>query len=127
MEYPKVLLVEDDLLSQQYVRSVLGKRYQVLSAIGAEEAREILRDHAVQIILMDLTLKGSEDGIQLTRHIRNTPGISRLPIIAVTAHVFSKDRRNALDAGCNDFLPKPVSPQNLLYTVEKWLYVFSLN
>ena len=61
------------------------------------------------------------DGIEATREIRRRPTIQHIPVIAVTANVFSEDRARCLDAGMNDFLAKPVRPDELYSSVLRWL------
>jgi CheY-like chemotaxis protein len=56
---------------------------------------------------MDLSLRGNEDGLQLTRRIRQAENISGIPIIALTAHAFPEDKQRSLDAGCDRYFSKP--------------------
>ncbi|MZQ80280.1 MAG: response regulator, partial [Bacteroidales bacterium] len=63
--------------------------------------------------LMDISLKGDEDGLSLTRRLRAEEDFKKLPIIAVTAYAFPDDRMRAMKAGCTDYLPKPVSSNDL--------------
>ena len=61
------------------------------------------------------------DGIGATRAIRLLPGYKDTPIIALTANAYSEDRRNSIEAGMNDFVAKPVSPEQLYAVLAKWL------
>lgn len=61
------------------------------------------------------------DGITATRCIRQLPGRQSVPILAMTANVFSEDKSNCLDTGMNDFLTKPVVPEVLYSTLLRWL------
>jgi CheY-like chemotaxis protein len=64
------------------------------------------------------------DGYELTRRIRAAeagPRARRTPIVALTAHATPADRQHCLDAGMNDYLTKPVGPQQLADTVQRWL------
>ena len=63
------------------------------------------------------------DGLQATRHIRALPGHADTPIIAVTANAFADDRRRCAEAGMNDFLAKPFSPEELFRLLLGWLTV----
>jgi len=61
------------------------------------------------------------DGLEATRHIRCLPGMENLPIISMTANAFGEDRERCLEAGMNDFVPKPVNPEVLYAMLLKWL------
>lgn len=113
---PTVLVVEDDDVTRLFMRRLLGRRCSVLLAASGEELRERLRASGaqVQVVLMDLSLRGSEDGLSLVRELRAQPQWRHLPVIAVTAQALPGDRERALLAGCDDYATKPVDPQALL-------------
>jgi len=113
-----LLLVEDDLPTQDFMRMALGARFEILTAVSAEEARAIVYNQPVDIILMDLSIKGEEDGIQLTKQIRVKEGVKDIPIIALTAHAYDRDRENALRAGCNAYFSKPFNRKDLLVKID---------
>ena len=115
-----ILLVEDDVDNQTLVRAVLGNRYAIFVASSAAEAREKLSASSKEIraVLLDLSLRGEEDGLAFAMWVRSSAQWSRLPIVAVTAHAFPSDRRKALDAGCDDFIAKPFDRDQLLATLE---------
>jgi DNA-binding response OmpR family regulator len=117
---PTVLIVEDDLDTLNYMRTVLQRRYRVLSACTAEEARTQFRLHASElaIVLMDLSLKGGEDGLSLTRWLRQQVDRVKLPVLATTAHAFADDKSKALAAGCTGYLAKPFLHYELLAAVD---------
>lgn len=116
---PVILVVEDDPLTQDFMKILLGKKYTKHFAVSASEANVILDSQPVQIILMDLSIKGNEDGITLTKAIRNHPKWKEIPIIALTAHAFARDRENALAAGCNAFFSKPFNRADLIKTIDE--------
>jgi DNA-binding response OmpR family regulator len=74
----------------------------------------VLRAEPVDIILMDISLAGRQTGLELTQEIRQSAAHRSVPIIAVTAHAYDRDRDNCLDAGCDDFIRKPVNTAFLL-------------
>lgn len=118
-----VLVAEDDHDTQSYMRVLLGKEFDVLVASSGDEVRIQLFSHPgrVRIILMDLSLRGTEDGLMITRDLRRDEQFKALPIIAVTAHASREDRVNSLGAGCDDYVAKPFEPRELLSTMKKFL------
>jgi len=113
---PTVLVVEDDPDNQSLMVALLSAEYEVLLAATGADARAHLanRENDLSIVLMDLALRGAEDGTSLTRHIRERFRERHLPVIVTTAFALNRDRRAALDAGCDAFLAKPIEPDELL-------------
>ncbi len=108
-----ILIVEDDPHSQLYFTKLLSGMYDTAVASSAREAWDLLHERNFNLVLMDISLKGDEDGLSLTRRLRTEEAFTRLPIVAVTAYAFPDDKRRALEAGCTDYLPKPVSSNDL--------------
>ena len=104
----KVLLVEDTEDNRQMMRRLLEMSgYQVVEAINGEEAVKLAAEARPQIILMDLSLP-LIDGLTATRRIRTLPGLRGVPIIAVSAHDTADFHSEALAAGCNAYITKPI-------------------
>jgi PAS domain S-box-containing protein len=117
-----ILLVEDDRDTQAFMRATLAQRYEVLLAASAEEARRVLEAHPdVSLILMDLELGGAEDGLDLTRSLRTQRRWMRIPVLALTAYATLEDRNRALEAGCDAFVAKPVSRNDLIAKIDALL------
>lgn len=108
-ERRKVLIVEDDPHSQLYFKKLLADLYNVSAVVSAREAWDLIHKSTFDLILMDISLSGGEDGLSLTRRLRSEEAFTKLPILAVTAYAFPEDRQKALNAGCSDYLSKPVS------------------
>ena len=108
-----VLIVEDDPHSQLYFTKLLSGMYETAVASSAREAWDMLHSRSFDFVLMDISLKGDEDGLSLTRRLRTEEAFMKLPIVAVTAYAFPDDKRRALEAGCTDYLAKPVSSSDL--------------
>jgi two-component system cell cycle response regulator DivK len=120
---PGVLIVEDDRETQIYMATLLGRSYRVVLASNGPEARQQLATHRgeISLILMDLSLRGGEDGISLTRFVREHEAWREIPIIVTTAHAFPKDEQAALRAGCDAFLAKPYEGRKLIACMEALL------
>ncbi len=105
---PRVLLVEDTEDNRQMMKKLLElSGFQVVEATNGREAVEIAAKLKPQIILMDLSLPFI-DGLAATRQIRDLPGMSEVPIVAVSAHDTADFHSHALDAGCNAYITKPI-------------------
>jgi CheY-like chemotaxis protein len=109
-----LLVVEDDPDTQAFMKALLGRSYEVATAASAEEFWAVLEHLTPCIILMDVSLKGSQDGLKLTRQFRDDPRWNAIPIVALTAHATTEDRERALDAGCAIYVSKPIDRRRLL-------------
>ncbi len=109
-----ILLVEDDEDAQLLGRLHLQTVYNVSVAGSVSEATDVLKRMLVNLILLDLSLGGKEDGLDLVRYLRVSKKWKNLPVIALTAHAFKSDQENCLKAGCNDFITKPTTKAILL-------------
>ena len=117
---PCVLVVEDDPDNQILIRTILKKSYEVRIASSADEARRELGDDTVppiELILMDWSLKGDEDGVTLTRNLRMDDRYKTMPVVALTAHASDEDRKLAKATGFDAFLGKPVDRDELFRTL----------
>jgi CheY-like chemotaxis protein len=114
---PTVLLVEDVPTTAEMTQIMIGKRATVLHATNPNESSEILNTILPDIILMDVNLGHGINGLDFVRTLRGN-GLT-VPIIAMTAYAMPKDRQAALDAGCNDYLPKPFTREDLLVVMRR--------
>lgn len=120
-EKMRVLLVDDNKVNQ-----FLGKRIlnnlgidQVELASGGEEALRLVSTHVYDVVLTDVEMPGM-NGYTLSQHIRQLDNLTRRPIIvALTANASDHDRLAAKEAGIDDYLTKPYSPQDLLDVIVK--------
>jgi CheY-like chemotaxis protein len=109
-----LLVVEDDPDTQAFMKALLGRYYEVVTAASEEEFWAALERLTPCIILMDVSLRGSQDGLTLTRRFRAEARWNSIPVVALTAHATTEDRERALDAGCAVYVSKPVDRRRLL-------------
>lgn len=103
-----VLLVEDTEDNRFMMRRLLEMTgYRVVEALNGEEAVKLAESETPQLILMDLSLPVI-DGLAATRLIRKLPQLESTPIIAVSAHDTSDFQSEAIKAGCNSYVSKPI-------------------
>ncbi len=117
----KILLVEDNEMNRDMLsRRLLKKGFEVVMALDGEQALEMARTEAPDLILMDISLPGL-DGWEATRRLKARPETQAIPIIALTAHAMAGDREKCLEAGCNDYDTKPVEFPRLLEKIKGFL------
>lgn len=108
-----VMVVEDFEDNRFMMRRLLEMSgYRVVEAVNGEQAVEIATRERPHLILMDLSLPVL-DGLAATRRIRQNEELRRVPIIAVSAHDTSDFHADALAAGCNDYVTKPIDFEQL--------------
>ncbi|HWN10222.1 MAG TPA: response regulator [Pyrinomonadaceae bacterium] len=108
-----VLLVEDTEDNRQMMRRLLElSGYRVVEATNGREAIESASRLRPRIILMDLSLP-FVDGLAATRRIRELPGLEKVPIVAVSAHDTADFHNEALAAGCDAYITKPIDYSEL--------------
>jgi two-component system, cell cycle response regulator DivK len=116
-----VMIVEDYDDTRLLLRRALeAQGYRALEAINGQEAVDLsMREHP-DLILMDLDLP-ILDGIAATEHIRQQPGMTAVPIIAVTAYPMSYTRVKAFAKGCDGYVAKPIDFTDLLELLRRYL------
>jgi two-component system, cell cycle response regulator DivK len=116
-----VLLVEDTEDNRFMMRRLLEMTgYRVVEAMNGEEAVKLARTESPSLILMDLSLPVI-DGLAATRLIRKLPDLKSTPIIAVSAHDTSDFQSEAIEAGCNTYVTKPIDFAELEELIAKLL------
>ncbi|MFY0253526.1 response regulator [Chitinophaga sp. 30R24] len=117
-----VLIADDDVRNIFSLTKSLEKhQMKVLSAIDGKEALQQLKEHAVDVVLMDMMMP-EMDGYDAIAAIRKQPELRQLPIIAVTAKAMMGDREKCLQAGASDYISKPIDVDQLLSLLRVWLY-----
>ena len=117
-----ILVVEDDVRNVFALNNVLEpKGMKVTVARNGLEALEALeRDPELELVLMDIMMP-EMDGIEATRAIRKQAKWVKLPIIALTAKAMKDDQQRCLEAGANDYIPKPLDVEMLLSLLRVWI------
>ena len=117
----RVLLVEDNDINRLYALNMLRKwACQVECAENGLIACEKIKSNSYDIVLMDVQMP-IMDGYEATKKIRATIDKDELPIIALTANAIKGDNIKCLEAGMNDYLPKPFQPEDLFKTIRKFI------
>ena len=112
-----ILVAEDEDSNYELIKIVLQKRYKLLRAHNGIEAVNINEDEKPDLVLMDIRMPGM-NGLDATRIIKE---VSQTPVIALSAYAYEETIRNALEAGCDEFMAKPFKVENLIEVVKKYL------
>ena len=116
----RILLAEDNEVNQQVATAFLQSAgLEVSVACNGLQALEMAQSGQFAAILMDMHMP-EMDGLEATRQIRNIPACAATPIIAMTAAVMQEDKKACFDAGMDDFVGKPIDPEELIGALRKW-------
>lgn len=113
-----ILIAEDTDSNYLLLNIILRKKYNLIRAINGQEAIDLYSKEKPDIILMNIKMP-IMDGLCATQEIRKTDSV--IPIIALTANAFDSDRQKSSDAGCTDYMAKPIIASELLVMIEKYL------
>lgn len=116
-----ILVVEDNMDTYELVKFVLEKKghYTFLAMNGREGVNAAIKQKP-DLIIMDLSMP-MMDGWIATEKIKLEPTTKDITIIALTAHALPEDRKRAFEAGCNEYITKPMDLEEFVETVEEWL------
>ena len=117
---PKVLVVDDDSDNILAVRAVLRERYRVCEAHDGNEAVAMVFSERPDLILLDMALP-EKNGFIVARELKENRETRSIPCIALTALTMSGDREKTIEAGCDDYIPKPFTVQDLTEKIRFWL------
>jgi two-component system cell cycle response regulator DivK len=116
----KILVVEDIELNRDLMLQLLDETYDVVMAVdGADGVRKATEERP-DLILMDLGMPVL-DGWEATRRIKANDGLRHIPVIAVTSHAMVGDEVTAREAGCDDYVTKPIDEDELLAKIRRFL------
>src|SRR6516225_5282712 len=117
----RILVVDDQPDNRQIIRDMLAPtEFEITEAENGEEALAAIAKQRPDLILMDIQLP-IMDGYTATSRIKADPALRSIPIIAVTSYALSGEEKKARAAGCDDYVPKPFSPRQLLAKIRQFL------
>jgi len=122
MSVGRILIVEDNMDTYELMRFILERNgYITFLAMNGRDGMNAARKQKPDLILMDLSMP-EMDGWEAARRIRQDPHTASIPMIAVTAHALPGDRQRALEAGCSDYVTKPINLAALVEVVNRALF-----
>ena len=113
----RILITEDDFENQRFLELFLRRKFEVEICDSEISFYEKLKKSRFDVILMDISLRGRKNGLELTQELKTIPEYANIPVVCLTAHAFKKDKENAMKAGVDIFLTKPVQNDLLLNTL----------
>ena len=116
----KILVVEDVEFNLDLLMQLLEDDYQLISAGDGQKGIDLAISDQPDLVLMDMSLPGV-DGWEATRRIKADKSAQHIPIIGLSAHAMEGDHEKALQAGCDDYLTKPIDDELLLATLKEYL------
>lgn len=122
---PKVLIVEDDYISAEAMKRFLKNRFVSSIAYNDSQALELVQNELFDIVLMDISLKQSMNGIEVMNEIKKIPAYEKIPFVAVTAYAMAKDKEHFLSTGFDSYLPKPFSKDQLVVKLDQVMGQFN--
>ena len=114
----KILVAEDNDSNYMLMTYILKKYFDFFRARNGQEAVDMAFKEKPDLILMDIKMPVM-DGLEATRKIKAK--LPDMPIVALTANAFDSDRQLALEAGCDNFLAKPVNAELCIKTIQKYI------
>jgi two-component system, cell cycle response regulator DivK len=121
MSSKRILYIEDNFQNKRLVRKILAARgFEVLEAEDGLTGVEMATNELPDLILMDISLPGI-DGVEATQRLKAQPGTTAIPVIALTANAMRGDRERFIAAGCDEYLPKPISTADLLAMINRFV------
>ena len=117
----RILIIEDNEQNLYLTTFILEKSgYEVFQARDGREGIELAGQVEPALILLDIQLPVM-DGYAVARGLRSNPALAEVPIVAVTSYAMVGDREKTLEAGCTDYLEKPINPDTFMTEVEQYL------
>ncbi|MEP7285363.1 MAG: response regulator [Chloroflexota bacterium] len=117
----RILYVEDNFQNRRLVKKILiAKGYEVIEASDGLQGIIMAEIEHPDLILMDINMPGL-DGMEATAQLKSNPVLKSIPVIALTANAMRGDRERIMEAGCDEYLQKPINTVQLVQTIERFL------
>jgi len=117
---PTILVVEDNSDNMLTVKAVLQNRYNILEATDGEIGLNMALTEQLDLVLLDMSLP-KMDGFTVVGKIKAENKTRHIPVVAMTARAMKGDREKILEAGCDDYISKPIDPDDVMGKIENWL------
>lgn len=116
-----ILVVDDSADNRELAALLLEcEGFEVRLAEDAAQALSTLQDYRPELILMDVQLPGM-DGLELTRRLRQDPSLEGVVIVALSAYAMAAEKANAMEAGCDGYITKPINTRTFAATARQYL------
>ncbi len=116
-----ILIVEDNELNMRlFDQLLLSQGYNTLKSVDGSDAIDLAKGQNPNLIIMDIQLPG-RSGLEITKDLKADDNLKHIPVVAVTAFAMKGDESKILEAGCDDYIAKPINVPVFLETVAKHL------
>jgi len=117
----KILFAEDDEMSRDVISTRLQRSgYEVIAVPDGYKALEAAGVQTFDLVILDMSMPGIS-GWETAKKLKTAPATASIPILALSAHTMTSDKKKAIDAGCSDFDSKPVNLPRLLGKIQALL------
>lgn len=116
----KILIVEDVVFNLELLVQLLEEDYELVTARDGEAGLEMVAKEHPDLVLLDMSLP-KIDGWEIARRMKADAALKNIPIIGLSAHAMRGDREKALEAGCDDYLTKPLDDSLLFQKLNHYL------
>lgn len=110
----RIAVVEDNADNRLLLQAILGALHDIVEYDNGADALAAFAKSPPDAVLLDISLPGM-DGVEVLRRIRADAALSRIPVIALTAHAMAGDRENFLAKGFDDYVTKPIVDEQVLF------------
>ena len=115
---PKILIIEDEVENQKYLQLILRNEFETVVCDSAKSFFEQIRTNTFNAVLLDISLKGGESGMDLLKQLKKNSLNKNVPVVCLSAHLYAEELVNTRLAGIDAYLMKPVSSKILLKTLK---------